>query len=116
MPQLHTDPPFYIFREIRDAVEKNTGKQVRDWAGKYKSEHTNHDVPYLDFWHKMIDYMDDYPMLNGLVANVSFEEMALYFEEKDGEKAKWIREICEEFKKVLGEPNSDGDYRIKFDW
>lgn len=109
MPKLHTDAPYYNWDEITKEVEANTGKEVRDWAGKWKGAKPGADnIPYQDFWHKVIEMYDIH---NGAVTTMNFQEIAEYYK---GEP--WIVEICNEYIKVLGPSDDDGDYRIKHEW
>jgi hypothetical protein len=98
---------YYDWGEVTKEVEANCGRKVRDWAGKWGHGLENQRNPYQDFWHKILDY--DSQIHNGCITTYDFEEIATYF---DNINQPWVREVCNEYIKVLGQ----GEHTFRIEW
>jgi hypothetical protein len=111
MPELKK-AEFFDWSDIEAEVETNTGKDIRDWKGKFKSSNYDSNVEYCDFWHILCDNID---MHNGAIESIDFEDIRRYFC-NDGEDEKttpeWIDEVIDALQVVLGE----GAHDIRFSW
>lgn len=106
MPKLITETlQYYDWNDVETEVAANCGRKLRDWAGKFSGKRGYSDEPYLDFWHKMLDY--DPEIRNGYIRGYDFDEIADAFPTEP-----WVREICNEYIKILG----PGEHTFKIWW
>jgi hypothetical protein len=47
--------PAFDWGELQEWVKYKTGKDVRDWAGKFSKKEYDDLIPYQDFWHILTD-------------------------------------------------------------
>ena len=97
----HQNDPAYNWSDVCKWVEHKTGKDVRDWAGKFKSKKYDDKVPYQDLWHWITDTNEIH---NGCYFYLSLDDDQI---EDDDTEHLFIREIFavlrEEFPEAQGE-------------
>lgn len=79
----------YDYHEVIHFVEEKYGFDSRDYAGKYSSKPFDETIPYLDFWHWLID--GPFAELH----NRSAKYLDLKFELEDEETPTWVKEILQ---------------------
>jgi len=56
-PEKHT-LEVYNWSEIVDWINNVSGRDVRDWSGKFSKKLYDENVPYEDFWHVLCNTCD----------------------------------------------------------
>jgi len=74
---------YYDYNKCRDYLEAKYGYSERDYAGMSKGKGVNVSVPYLDFWHWVLENQEVH---NGCF--ISFSRGVLEEIEED-----WVKEI-----------------------
>lgn len=105
------DKPCLEYSEVIDFIEDKYKIKVRDYAGKFskdKDEKWDADdsVPYLDFWHWVLDACGDQ------ISNPCYFYLPMSAEV---ECPPWVREILD---KIAAEfpPDEDGGLRLHCWW
>jgi hypothetical protein len=106
MIHQHIDPPYWAWDEVEDAVKQATGRDMRDWAGRWAATDDPNDEgrPYQDFWHILIESIDFH---NGAAYDLDVREVAALHPDKP-----WVREVCDAVIAVIG----PGEQRVKMEW
>jgi hypothetical protein len=103
-PQKHRSEPYYDFLEVMHYLEQLHGKNFRDYAGKFSSKPYDDSIPYLDFWHWLIDLGD--------ISNGCWMYMPEGYED-DPDTEDWKKEILKYFRDFLGK---DYDKKMWLEW
>jgi hypothetical protein len=98
---------FYDWHDIEAAVEAKTGRSLNNWAGKTYGTGPKSHLPYQDFWHQLLDYVE---MNRGAVEYIDFEDMREFYQGMDEEE--WVGEIIDTIQDVMGKD----ELPIRFDW
>ena len=98
---------YYNYNECRNYLEKKYGYDERDYANKYVYDSNgmatkrNHDVPYQDFWHWVVDRFD---VTNG--GMITFSKYTTPEED-------WQKEI---YQRYMDEFAENGELIMKTSW
>jgi hypothetical protein len=90
-PKLKTIK-YYDWLEIENYLQEKTGRNFRDWAGKWDKE-KNDDIPYQDFWHWMLD---NYEITNGMIIDFTTDW------DLEQPSESWVKEILTLIKDEFG--------------
>ncbi len=84
----------YDWHEAEKWVEQKLGKKLRDYASRFTGENVNHDKPYWDYWHFIIDTQE---VNNPCYITVTSEWI------KFGNCTDWQNEITQAFIDEFGD-------------
>jgi hypothetical protein len=100
--KVNVSEPVYKYDEMVNYLQKKTGRDLRNWAGKtYGTGEASDHFRYLDFWHWLCE--------SELIVNSSFTYIPIDFYGDKGPEDpedKWIYDILMLFKEEFGEPNN----------
>ena len=86
----------YDFHELTKEVERISGKDIRDWAGRWTHKWGTkkfEQTPSQDFWRFICD---NFEIHNGCTEYMDFEDILLDCDED------WQKEVCRLYIKVAG--------------
>lgn len=104
-PKKKKTKPYFDFNEVMDYLETKYDKDFRNYAG-HKFTGEENDVPYLDFWHWMLEHTAN-------INNGCFIYMPDLETLKSRDTPEWVKEIIKYFADFLGK---DYDEKIWLEW
>lgn len=88
-PKKVSHEPTWDYHQVIHYVEEKHGFNARDYAGKFGKKDFDANVPYLDFWHWLLDH-DFVDMYNG-----SYQYLLVKEHLEDEETPPWVKEILQ---------------------
>lgn len=105
-PKKVQHAPTWDYRQVIDYIEEKYKINVRDYAGKFAHPEIDDKVPYLDFWHWLIDH-DFSDMYNG-----SYQWIWVTEHLENKKTPPWVKEILQ---KIYDEFQED-DMQFWIEW
>jgi alpha-N-acetylglucosamine transferase len=85
---------FYDWSDIEKEFNSQTGKRLRDYAGKYNGKVIDDTIPYRDYWHFILKHYDEIRV--GSIVWIDFD----WLEEEATEE--WQIEVTRKIKAIVG--------------